>query len=377
MRRHILAASVGFLGVLCGLELLLRFLPVPEGISAADARANWPIRTLTPHQRYTHSTGWHLGNVRHGTTNDYGYVSPFDYQGRTNGVALFGDSFVESLMNDYGEAISGSLGKQLNPSTPVMNFGVSGASMPHYLGSAPLIANRFQPDWAVVVIGLNDFSSGFHVGPGRYRWARRKVRAVELVPERTASNTAKFIRSLALVRYVRGSLKINKHTLFASRPTAPDEQRVCRDSRLNVDDMALLEAFADGFAPALSLSPSRVVLVFDTDRKSIYRKPKSGSACIRRDDLANRTLVRLARARGYRVIEMRPVFNSYYARTGRQVDYLPEDGHWNAVGHELAAREVARVIHGRNVRRIAGAYANEAKSAKKPRLRTHKKSATT
>ncbi len=76
--RPLVAVGAGLVLVICALELLLRVLPVPEGINAADAREEWPLRTLTPHQRYTHSTGWHLGNVRHGVTNDYGYVSPFD-----------------------------------------------------------------------------------------------------------------------------------------------------------------------------------------------------------------------------------------------------------------------------------------------------------
>ena len=346
MRRHVAAFIVGFLGVTCALELLLRALPVPDGINAADARPDWPIRTLTPHQRFTHSTGWHLGNVHHGVTNDYGYVSPFDYKGLTHGVALFGDSFVESLMNDYEDAISGALGEQLSPQTPVMNFGVSGATMPHYLGSAPLVASRFKPEWAVVVFGVNDFSSGFKAGPGRYRWARDQNSAIELVPERTASSTAKFIRSLALVRYVRGSLKINARTLFNSRPTAPNEQAICKHSSLSAHDVKLLSAFVDGFAPALSLPPSHVVMLFDADRKSIYHKPKQGRSCVKRDDLANRTLAQLARARGYQVIDLRPVFSHYYTRTRRQVDYLPEDGHWNPIGHELAAREVAKIIHG-------------------------------
>ena len=81
------------------------------------------------------STGWHLGNVHHGSTNDYGYVSPFDYEGVTNGIAVFGDSYVESLMNEYEHSISGALARYLSSPTPVMNFGISGASMPHYLGA--------------------------------------------------------------------------------------------------------------------------------------------------------------------------------------------------------------------------------------------------
>lgn len=344
MPRSLFAAVIGFALVVCVLELMLRVLPVPSGITAADARASWPIRTMTPHQRYTHSTGWYLGNVRHGETNDYGYVSPFDYEGVTGGVAVLGDSFVESLMNDYDEAISGALGKLLGQQSPVMNFGISGSSMPHYLGSAPHISNRFKPEWGVVVLGVGDFYAGFSAGPGQYRWSRKQNPPVELMPERTATTAVKLIRSLALVKYLRGSLKFNVRTLFSSRPTAPNEQPTCIEAKLNADDVALMHAFVDGFAPALSLPPSRVVLVFDADRKAIYQRNKPARVCPSRDALANKKLVALARARGYHVVDMRPIFTDHYARTRQQVDYLPEDGHWNAIGHGLAAREVARII---------------------------------
>ena len=344
MHRSLIAAIAGFLLVLCALEVALRVLPVPNGITAADARKAWPIRTMTPHQRYTHSTGWYLGNVRRGETNDYGYVSPFDYQGLKGGVAVLGDSFVESLMNDYDQAITGALGKWVDSQLPVMNFGISGSSMAHYFGSAPLIAERFKPEWGVVVLGVGDFYAGFNAGPGQFRWDPDQSPPVELVPERTATPMVKFIRSLALVRYLRGSLKFNMRTLFNTRPTAPNERPACTEARLEQKDRNLLHAFVDGFAPALSLPPSRVVLVFDADRKAIYQRTRPARTCPSRDALVNQELIALARARGYHVVEMRPIFTEHYVRTRQQVDYLPEDGHWNAVGHGLAAREVAKII---------------------------------
>ena len=341
--RHGWSVLVGMALTLLALELVLRCLPLID-VHSADPRADWPIRTWVPHVRYTHSTGWALHNVRHGTVNDYGYISPFDYRGLTHGVAVFGDSFVESLMNDYSEALAGVLGQLLGPRRPVMNFGISNSAMAHYLGSAPLIAGRFHPDAAVVVIGVNDFSSSFSRQPGRFSWAQGAKFPVELTPERRTSATARLLRSLALTRYVRGSLRMSQRTLFRKQEAAAEAAPACRDESLSAQDRALIATFVERFGSALGVAPERVVLVFDSDRQSIYQgKPPQG-ACATRDLLANQLLAALARRAGYHVVDTKPIFSEYYARTRRQVDYLPEDGHWNAEGHKLVAQRVACIL---------------------------------
>jgi lysophospholipase L1-like esterase len=341
--RHGLSVIVGVALTLVALELLLRALPLTD-VHSADPRPDWPIRTWVPQVRYTHSTGWALHNVRHGSINDYGYVSPFDYQGVTHGVAVFGDSFVESLMNDYSEALAGALSRILGPRLPVMNFGMSNSAMAHYLGSAALIASRFHPDAAVVVVGVNDFTSSFKSEPGRFHWARGAKFPVELAPERGSSATRRLLRSLALTRYVRGSLRMTPRTLFREQSTNEAATPPCHDEVLSAEDRALIQAFVERFASALGVAPERVVLVFDSDRQSIYQRKPMQSACVTRDSLANQLAAALARRAGYHVVDTKPIFDEYYARTRHQVDYLPEDGHWNAEGHKLVAQRVASIL---------------------------------
>ena len=57
---------------------------------------------------------------------------------------MFGDSYIESLMNDYQDTIQGSLNNYLKTPRTVMSFGMAGAEMPDYLGTAPLVRDRFH-----------------------------------------------------------------------------------------------------------------------------------------------------------------------------------------------------------------------------------------
>jgi hypothetical protein len=46
-----------------------------------------------------------------------------------------------------------------------------------------------------------------------------------------------------------------------------------------------------------------------------------------------------ARNSGYQVIDLHPVFTEHFGRYGKRFEF-PTDGHWNALGHEIAAKQV-------------------------------------
>src|SRR6187551_2057801 len=108
-----LAFLAGIGGTLLVLEVVLRLLPVLSGTYAAEPRASWPVHTMIPDSSFTYSTGWNLQNIRHGQINNYGYVAPFDYSPAKGAIAVFGDSYIEAQMNDYGDTLQGSLNDYL------------------------------------------------------------------------------------------------------------------------------------------------------------------------------------------------------------------------------------------------------------------------
>lgn len=341
-----LALGIGILATLLVLEGLIRLLPVIEGTYAADPRPDWPVHTMIPNSRYTYSTGWNLQNVHRGSINNYGYASPVDYRPGRADVAVFGDSYVEALMNDYREALPGVLADLLKKE--VLSFGMSGSELPDYLGTAALVSQEFSPQWAVFVVTAGDFTNGFHASPGYFEWDPSRSPPIRLVPELHRSALGKFSRTVGLVRYLRGNLLLRPGELIKLRRGADHAAGTssCRDEVLSKQDEDLLQAFARELPRALALPPERVILVFDADRRRIYARPGEASAprCRARATLANERLAVLAGGAGMHVVDTEPLFRRHFESGQGPLDRSPLDAHWNPAAHRLVAREIARVI---------------------------------
>jgi hypothetical protein len=330
--------------VLIVLELGLRLLPVQNGVAADDPSADWPTHHLVPHVDYTFSDAWNLRNVHRGLTNNLGYVAPFAYLPGSDGIAVVGNSFIEGLMNRYQDTLQGQLARQVPDAPAMLNFGASGASLPDYIGLGPMVSRRFAVHWVVVLVVGGDFVNGFTPPPGFFGWSARDTPPVRLRPEHTRTGVVKLVRSLALVRYIRGNLKFDlRHFLHTSVKGAPQG---CVPEGLHAGDADLLATYASGLPAAYGLPPSRVILVFDADRAELYRSNGTNTrGCPTRDSVALSTLATAAANRGEHVIKMEPIFAAYFRATRRRLDYSPVDYHWNEVAHGLAAAEVARVIN--------------------------------
>jgi hypothetical protein len=350
MIRRLFAITVAFLGgVLAALvlmEVVLHALPAYRGTDGADPDAGWPAHHLIPNSNYTFSTGWDLEDVRHGHVNNMGYVSPFDYRLGTAGIMVIGDSYIADYMNQYADSLQGALPRFLARPATTLGFGTAGGSLPHDLGVAALVGQKFTPTWGVVVITRGNFIGGFNYSPGYYRWSSGSVPGIELVPERKLGRLAKFFRDLALVGYARGNLRADLGKLLEARSMAKTQS--CQAESLTVHDAALLHYAAAAFPQQFKLPPSHVIMVFDGEREAIYAgEPLAATyRCPTRDLLATRLLAKEGAEQGMKVIDMDPVFRAHYAQTGEHFDYLPADGHWNGVAHVLAAREVASYING-------------------------------
>ncbi|MCM5571745.1 hypothetical protein M6I34_14585 [Burkholderiaceae bacterium FT117] len=345
--RMLAGTAIGFVAALAVLEAVLRILPIQNGIRAADPDEAWPVHHLVPNTDLTWSAGWDMTHRTYSHTNSSGYVAPFDYVAGTPIVAVLGDSYVESLMNPYPATIQAQLAKRVREGVAVYNFGIGSSALPDYLGVARLVADRYKVEGAVVVVSEGDFVEGFFGHPGHFFWTPdRADEAVALQPDELRSPLKKTLRELALFRYARGNLKLNLNTLFKSH--LHDESVGCADDRLSSGDEAVVRAFSDKLPEALGLSPERIVLVFDSQsaRRAIYAGPgrEGPRSCRTRDGLALELLAREARASGMKTVRMADVFAEHFARTRERVDHSPEDWHWNATGHRLAAAAAARAL---------------------------------
>jgi len=343
----------GIASALLALELLLRILPVSgKGTYGAEVDPNWPMHHLLPNSSFTYSAGWNLDNVQEGHINNMGYVAPFDYIDGTAGIAVIGDSYIESLMNEYSQTLQGRLGGLLDKSVGagvVMEFANSGGSMPDYLAVAGLVAGRFKPTWGVVVISEGDFVEGFSPNHGYHNWDAAANPPVKLVgADQERSELAKWARRLALVRYVRYNLKVDLFRLIHAEPVLPKVKvrEECEPVELSAADTKLASSFVELLPKQFGLDPSRIVLVFDSNRKLLYDPVgRSDLRCATRDSAAQKLIHDSAKERGMHIVDTGPIFAQYYARTHLRVDHSPVDWHWNGKAHELVAHEVAAVIN--------------------------------
>jgi hypothetical protein len=334
----------GFLVAIVSAELTLRWLPVPGGMFAADPDPTWPARRLVPNAAVTSSFGWDLANAHHSRINNLGYASPFEYRDGAKVGMLFGDSYVEGLSNDDGQRLQSFLAPDLGLAPQgIYSFGTSGGALPHYLGVAALAAKRYRPQWAVFLVTDRDFVEGFDAEPGFYRWAAAPE-TIGLVPEVKRGRLAKLVRGLALSRYLRLNLKFSGTTLFSSGlESAP--KPVCHRTTLSADDLRLLDGWLADARSALGLSPSRIVIVLDSDRTPLYRPGASPPrTCPDRDQLARDTLGTRARAQGFAVVDTAPLFASAWTADHVPLDRKPLDAHWSPYANKLVAAAIARAL---------------------------------
>jgi hypothetical protein len=343
--RVTLGFAAGFALSTLLLEAALWLLPTYNGVYAADPDADWPVHHLVPNASYTYSTGWNFRNVRRGEINNMGYVAPFDYAPGSEATVIFGDSYIEGLMNRYEDTLPAQLATSGGAdSAQLLNFGISGSALPDYLGLGTLIRDRFRPTWIIVFIGDGDFVEGFDVRPGHFRWSPDDVASVELMPDQLRSPLVKFVRRSALVRYLRANLRLNMHSLFDSRPATGDGPGVtfCPETHSERTDVERAKSYVAELPLALGVPAGRIIFLRDseTQRQAIYApeaKRESAACPPSRDDEALESLLREAQRVGIKVVDTVPLFRKHYEATGERVDYSPTDWHWNATGHRLAA----------------------------------------
>jgi len=327
------------------LEGLLRLLPIQQGLNAADFSAAWPIERLEGPGRYTYSMDWDLHNVRHGRINAMGYPAPFDYVPGSPAIAVIGDSFVEGLMNDYADSLQARLQQTVGSAPTVMGFARSGTGLPDYLAMTRLAADRFRLEWLVILVVPGDFIEGFQPRIGKYHWSSTQPGAAVLTPDdRRRSGTRRWLRSLALVHYLKAHLGVSLHDLLFPAPVSPGSSQ-CRPAGLVSGDERIIENFIAALPGAAKLPASRIILVFDPDLHpgTDGRGLRGGrSACTTRDNTARAQLQDRARQAGLQVVDMKEAFEAYYRQTGERIDYA--DSHWNAAGHRLAAQAVSRIL---------------------------------
>jgi hypothetical protein len=350
-----LSLSLGTVVVVALLaEIALRFAPVNQGFSFPDVDAANPVLHAAPDQDVVSSQYWDFYGARTLHVNNAGFRNDQDYADVHDLplIAVVGDSYVEAVQVDYADAFFGRLARALEGRARVYSFGFAGAALSQYLVWAKHARERFGNALLVVNVVGNDFDESlawYKQGPGFHHYAACGGTYCLMRVDLHRGRLGGLLKHSALARYLVYNLRIAALPAAIgaawSRPapaSAGDAAyvgnvaAVVDDKRLAESKLAVDLFLADlpGYA---GLAPGDVTFVLDGRD---YGQDDAAFDATYFGQMRNYFIDR-ARSLGFAVIDMRPVFARRHGADG-SVFQSPRDGHWNALGHELVAAELAK-----------------------------------
>jgi hypothetical protein len=347
---RLFAAALGLASLALVLELLLRLLPVADATLALPVNESNPVPRLQPERQFRFSKGWNFQILTSKRTNNYGFLSDLEYaaDGPRPLVAVIGDSYVEAMQVPNAQALPGILATAVGGAGRVYGLGLSGTQLPTYLAYAAYARREFAPDGLVFTIIGNDFDESLL----EYEYQPRNHYFVpgpdgELVLWRFDSSAGlakRLARRSALIRYLLINCNL---TLAGVRAALKPEGTYVANTRADLDQRRVdaarsaVDAFMRLLPGAASLSPDRIAFLVDGIRPELYSQERLQAVRGSYPELLREYFMAQARARGYEVIDLQPVFVEEYARSGRRFEFHT-DNHWNDVGHRVAAQAVCR-----------------------------------
>ncbi len=368
MRRGVMAAMAVVVGLalpLLVLEIVLRFLPVDEGLWTQPVNAKQPVFRFAPNRESTWSRGWNFSIINTVRTNNAGFVNDQDYTTKSTKplLAVVGDSYIEAVMVPYRDTLHGRLAAALAPERRVYSLGASGAPLSQYLVWAREARKVYKAEKLIINVVGNDFDeslafyqrANFRPRPGFYRYVRDENGELRLRREDYAPGWLRgLVRYSALARYMFFNLRAHDIILRnlpfrgatqAARPQADEGTQPAfvgntaaqaGARRLRLSRQAVL-AFLRDVTDFAGWAPEDVLLTLDGIRYPERAKRAALSYFVQ----MRAFLMKEATARGFSVIDMQPVFFAHHRATGARYEF-PTDGHWNGLAHGLVAQEVLK-----------------------------------
>ena len=330
------------------LELLLRCLPVETNVEYPVITKSSPYLHLQPYSVRTSSLGWNFYNVIIKQANNYGYISDVDYSrnGRPT-LAVIGDSYVEAMQVAKKRSLSGIL--ENSDIGGIYNVAISGSALSQYVAFVKLAESEFNPKAFVIVVVGNDFDESLcsvRPQPGHHCYERLdrdlKLALKEFYPATGIRGAAKHS---ALMRYLVFNLKVDWRRMLSAANLLSDEvsdvryagnTQFLKTVPIEQESLAVVDQFFKDLSLIIGSKP--VLFIVDADRESIYGGSSIDGSYFSR--MRNHFITR-AQDYNHEVVDMYPIFVDHYSNHREKFEF-PTDGHWNELGHRLAADAVLR-----------------------------------
>ena len=355
MRNIIFAAFSVLLGIIIPLglaEIVLRFLPVSDGLRTVTVDDANPVFHFAPNRELTWSHGWNFDIVNRIRVNNAGYVNQQNYEIADPRplLAVVGDSYVEAAMVPYAQTLHGRLSALAAPNMRVYSFAASGAPLSQYLVWAREARITWKARALVVVVVGNDFDEslatykigdGFHhyvgTADGSLRLARFDHRPSRV---RLAAQQSALARYLLLNLQVQHLPYVGDLAHFATGRRRSNEfvgNTPANASSARLDgSKAAVQTFLADIVGHAGWKADQVMFVVDGARYPSHAASLAGSFF----GEMRSYFIAQAQSAGFETIDMDPRFFAYANMESARFEF-PTDGHWNGLAHSLAADAVA------------------------------------
>ncbi len=336
------------------LEIVLRFLPVNEGLKVQAVSESSPVMRFERNRSFTWSKGPGFAIVARKHSNNEGFLNDQDYDGGKSDplLAVIGDSYVEAAQVDNAGAFYGLLAAKAQGRGRVYSFGASGCQLATYLVLADHARSHYQPGAIVISIVGNDFDESL--------WENREVPGLHYFDEQgkdgpmplrllayEPSNLKNLARGSALIRYGLLNLELNWRSLDARLFGGAGGNRFVGNTsddtspeRIRQSERAMDEFFRL-LPEKIGLRPPQIAFVLDGMRPQMYSASELSAAEGSYFGLMRKAFTAKAMQRGHLVMDMQPAFLKHFAEHRQRFEF-ESDGHWNELGHRLVAEEIGK-----------------------------------
>jgi hypothetical protein len=345
-------AILSLLLTLGALEIVLRVMHIATDVPWVEGHPMLGFKYL-PNQTGT----WVVGRFGDEKTryhiNSDGWNATRDFSEKrdpgTVRIAVIGDSYIEALNVPPEASIAALLESHLShrDKVEVYPFGVSGASLSHYLALMRYVRTRFSPDFYIVNIVHNDFEDSLpRVDRPVFHAVRRAGDSYEEVPPKEYHPilSRRIIGHLAIVRYLHVNLKLNGfgqlHNLRHDQQHQQFEANI-DVSTIDVRDMRGLVKYLLGkYLQEVDGDYKRLMLMIDTSREPIYEgtHPQTSSAF-----QYNKLTAEVCHELSLHYLDLTDPFWQDFQQHKRRFNSVL-DGHWDAYGHEVAAKAIENFL---------------------------------
>lgn len=324
------------------LEFIFRILPTSNTFEIQVTNADQPIIRFEENIRIRNSLGKNFYQTAIKETNNYGFVSSKDYRRAAEpDVMVIGDSYVEAMQVDNDESVS-ELIEFYDPDLNIYAIGISGVPLSQYIKFVEYSEKEFNPSEYLIIIAGNDFNESIcDIRPKQGTYCFNNDWGLSLVDFNGYSNLRKLARSSAFMRYLVFNVKLEWRSIISNLglndPGLLDEAGFAGNTERYVGNLieSASKKVVDEFLERISniSNGKKITLLIDADRQDIYNGFISESYF----RTMRNYLMAKAETHDISTIDMEPIFQKHYQEYGNQFDFST-DGHWNELGHELAAR---------------------------------------